>query len=60
MIELICQRETCKYCLYHKCENEEIKDEFKNISLITKVILNVSFDCCKRYSEDNSLIDPQS
>ena len=60
MVKLICQRGTCRYCLYEQCENKKIKEEFKNIKAVTKVVLSVSLDSCKEYDEDKSLIDPHS
>ena len=60
MVELICERELCRYCLYDKCENEQIKKEFQDLQLVSKVLLSVSSDSCSKYDEDESLIDPQS
>ena len=60
MVKLICQRGLCRYCLYEQCENQKIKEEFKNVKTVTKVVLSVSSASCKEYVEDTSLIDPQS
>lgn len=60
MVELICERESCKYCLYDKCENEQIKKEFQNVRLVNKVLISVSSDSCNKYDEDQNLFDPQS
>ena len=60
MVKLICQRATCKHCLYEQCENVKIKDEFKNVETVTKVLLSISSDSCKEYEEDKSLIDAHS
>ena len=60
MVKLICKRGLCKYCLNEECENSKVKEEFKNIKTVTKVVLSVSWDSCKEYDEDESLIDPQS
>lgn len=46
MVELICERESCKYCLYDKCENEQIK-KFQNVRLVNKVLISVSSDSNK-------------
>ena len=60
MVKLICQRSLCRHCSYEQCENEKIKEEFKNVTTLTKVVLSVSWDSCKEYVEDTSLIDPLS
>ena len=60
MIKLICERSLCKYCLDEQCENSNVKEDFKNIKTVTKVVLSVSQDSCKEYDEDESLRDPQS
>lgn len=60
MIELICKRGLCRYCLYNKCENEQIKKEFEKVKLVSKVLLSISSDSCSKYDEDKSLIDQHS
>lgn len=60
MVKLICRNGLCRYCLYEQCENEKVKEEFKDVKTVTQVILSVSSDSCNEYTEDKSLIDPQS
>ena len=60
MVELICERRSCIYCMYDKCENEKVKEDFKNVETVTKVVLSVSRDSCRQYDEDESLCDPRS
>ena len=60
IVKLICERSLCKYCLNEQCENSNVKEDFKNIKTVTKVVLSVSGDSCKEYEEDESLRDPQS
>lgn len=52
-MKLICKRSTCKYCLYEQCENQKIKNEFKDINTVTKVLLSVSSDSCKEFKPDD-------
>ena len=60
MVKLICQNELCKYCHYEQCENKKVKEEFKNVKTVSKVLLSVSSNSCQEYKEDKSLIDPYS
>ena len=60
MVKLICKRELCRYCLYEQCENKKVKEEFKDVKTVTKVLLSVSSDSCNEYDEDKCLIDPHS
>ena len=56
MPTIICENGLCKYCLFNMCENKEIKKEFEDISLVTKLEIR----SCKRYFEEEDLIDPHS
>ncbi len=60
MVKLICERGTCKHCLYNQCENTKVKHDFENVKTVTKVVLSVSSDSCNEYNEDKSLFDSQS
>ncbi len=60
MVKLICKRSLCQYCLYEQCENEKVKEEFKDVTAVTQIVLSVTSDSCNEYREDKSLIDPQS
>ena len=56
MLELICENGLCRYCLFNFCENEDIKREFEDISTVTKIEIH----SCKRFVEEDGLIDPHS
>ena len=43
-----------------KVENQEVKEDFKNVQTVTKVVLSVTSDSCSKYDKDDSLCDPLS
>ena len=57
MVELICRRGLCKYCSNEQCQNEKIIEEFKDITVVTQVVLSSKPNSCNEFDEDTSLID---
>lgn len=51
MLDILCEREDCKYCLFDYCENAEIKQEFENISIVEQINIR----SCKRFIEDEDI-----
>ncbi len=60
MIKLVCRRGLCKHCLYEECQNEKVIKEFKDVKVVTQIVLSTVPNSCNEYDEDTSLIDPYS